>query len=178
MVKTNKTAQILRYISRKKFCSLADLTQKDSLLALFANTRSTTPKRRIIDACSILAKKGYISVGVVDNDKIFKITEKGLRHLKRAAVLEAKIESPVWDGRWYIVTFDIPESSKNIRNQIILCLKRHGFYNYTKGLWLYPHNPAKLLSELRDQYNLKAELMLIVAMHVDSESKLKKHFKL
>ncbi len=178
MVKTNKTAQILRYISRKKFCSLADLTNKDSLLTLFSNTRSTTPKRRIIDACSILAKKGYISVGVVDNDKIFKITEKGLRHLKRIAVLEAEIESRVWDGRWYIVTFDIPESSKNIRNQLILCLKRHGFYNYTKGLWVYPHNPIKLLSDLRDQYGLKTELMLIVATHLDGESKLKRYFRL
>lgn len=178
MVKTNKTAQILRYISRKKFCSLADLTRKDSLLALFSNTRSTTPKRRIIDACSILAKKGYISVGVVDNDKIFKITDKGLRHLKRTAVLEADIDARVWDGRWYIVTFDIPESSKNTRNQIILCLKRRGFYNYTKGLWVYPHNPIKLLTDLRVQYGLKNELMLIVASHMDNESRLKKHFKL
>ncbi len=178
MVKPNKTAQILRYISRKKICSLLDITSRQQLLDVFVDTNSTTPKRRLIDALSLLAKKGYISVGTVDNDKIYKITEKGSRHLKRLEILEIDINNSTWDGRWYIVTFDIPENKKVVRNQIILCLKRHDFYNYTKGIWVYPHNPIKLVNELRDQYSIQKQLRLIVAYHIDGEQQLKKHFQL
>lgn len=178
MVRLNKTAQLLRYISRKKFCSLSDMTTNSLLLEVYSNTRSTTPQRRIIDACSILAKKGFITVGMLDNEKVFKITEKGRRHLKRIAVLETEITSNIWDERWYIVTFDLAETKKVVRNQIILCLKRQGFFHYTKGLWILPYNPIKLIEELREQYGLKHEIKLIVATHLDGEAKLVRHFKL
>jgi len=175
----NKTAQILQTIATKKFISLSELERSKPLLESYSSTvQSTTSRRRIIDTCSLLAKQGYVSVGIVDTEKIYKITQKGLDRIKAAQTIQGEIDTSRWGGRWYFVTYDLPESQKAIRNQVILTLKRHNFINYTKGIWILPYNPQKLIENLRKQYNLHSEIKLIVASHIDDEKKLKRQFKL
>ncbi|MSR68222.1 hypothetical protein EXS66_00345 [Candidatus Saccharibacteria bacterium] len=174
---SNKTAEILRLIQTKKVATLGDLSSNKHLLGLFTASKKATPRRRIIDTAALLARQGYVSVGLLDNEKVFKITAKGLDRLKAHQVSQEGLNmTERWDGRWYLITFDIPESKKVIRNQLILTLKRHGFINYTKGLWLIPYNPAKLIISIRKQLGLKDELRLIVAQAIDADSKYRKHW--
>ena len=178
MKNVNKTAQILKTIARKRIISLSDLCDSKPLVELFENSKTTTPKRRIIDSCTLLAKQGFISVGNVDDDKVFKITVKGQEHLKKAELLQFDIQPLSWNGRWYLVTINLPESKKTIRNQILLVLKRFGFIQYSKGIWIYPYNPSDLITKMRDQYNLKNEIKLIVASYIDDHKRYQKIFKI
>lgn len=174
---SNKTAEILRLIQTKKVATLGDLSSNKALKEMYAGSKRATPRRRIIDTVSLLARQGYVSVGLLDNEKVFKITEKGKDRLKAHMVSEEGINIPErWDGRWYLITFDIPETKKVVRNQLILTLKRHGFVNYAKGLWLIPYNPSRMVASLRKQLKLKAELKLIIAQSIDFESKYRKHW--
>ena len=174
---SNKTAEILRLIQTKKVATLGDLSSNKHLLSVFASSAKATPRRRIIDTAALLARQGYVSVGLLDNEKVFKITEKGKDRLKAHMVSEEGINIPErWDGRWYLITFDIPETKKVVRNQLILTLKRHGFVNYAKGLWLIPYNPSRMVASLRKQLKLKTELKLIIAQSIDFESKYRKHW--
>lgn len=176
---SNKTAEVLRLIQTKKVATLGDLTANKHLLGLYAGSKRTTPRRRIIDTCALLAKQGYVSVGLLDNEKVFKITVRGQERLKAHQVVQDAIAIPErWDGRWYLITFDIPETKKVMRNQLILSLKKYGFVNYAKGLWLLPYNPTRLLQSLRKQLGLKNEVRLIVAQAIDQDGKYRKHFGL
>lgn len=174
----SKTIQILKVVESKNVVSLAELSKTKQLLELFENSSSTTPQRRIIDSCALLVRQGFLTAGQLDNEKILKITIKGRLRLSRSLLLDNTINTTRWDGRWYLITFDLPEARKSVRNQIILTLKRNGCINYTKGIWILPYNPAKLVDGLRVQFNLKAEIRLIVASHIDQEKTLLKHFKL
>jgi len=146
---------------------------------VFSSSAKATPRRRIIDTIALLARQGYVSVGLLDSEKIFKITLKGKGRLKAYQVSEDGLSiTDRWDGRWYLITFDIPESKKVARNQLIITLKKHGFINYTKGLWLIPYNPAKLTASLRKQLGLKSEIKLIVAQAIDNDSRYKKYWSL
>jgi DNA-binding transcriptional regulator PaaX len=174
---SNKTAEILRLIQTKKVATLGDLSSNKHLLSVFSSSAKATPRRRIIDTAALLARQGYVSVGLLDNEKVFKITEKGKARLKARQVTEDGLTIPErWDGRWYLITFDIPESKKVARNQLIITLKKHGFINYAKGLWLIPYNPTRLVASLRKQLGLKSEIRLIVAQAIDGESKYRKHW--
>lgn len=176
---SNKTAEILRLIQTKKVATLGDLSSNKHLIGLFSASTKATPRRRIIDTAGLLAKQGYVSVGLLDNEKVFKITEKGKERLRAHQVSQEGLGiTERWDGRWYLITFDIPESKKVVRNQLILTLKRHGFINYTKGLWLIPYNPTKLVASLRKQLGLRSELRLIVAQSIDGDTKYRKHWDL
>ena len=176
---SNKTAEILRLIQTKKVATLGDLSSNKHLLTVFSSSAKATPRRRIIDTIALLARQGYVSVGLLDSEKIFKITLKGKGRLKAYQVSEDGLSiTDRWDGRWYLITFDIPESKKVARNQLIITLKKHGFVNYTKGLWLIPYNPDKLTASLRKQLGLKSEIKLIVAQAIDNDSRYKKYWSL
>lgn len=178
MKNVNKTAQILKTIARKKIISLSDLCSSKVLLELFNNSKTTTPQRRIIDSTSLLAKKGFISVGNVDNEKVFKITVKGQEHLKKAEMLQFDLRPATWNGRWYLVTVNLPDSKKTTRNQILLVLKRFRFVQYSKGIWIYPYNPTDLINKMREQYELRYEIKLVMASYIDDDKKYMKMFKI
>lgn len=171
-MKINKSAQILQIISKKQVVSLKYLVKQPQLLELFASDKPSGAKRRIIDTCALLSRQGYISVGVLDDEKIYKLTLKGVNHLNQVALLEIPlITSQKWNGRWYMIAFDIPESKKAVRNQLLLLLKRYHFSQYSKGLWILPYNPLELIQKIKQQYNLKKEVKLIIASHIDNESR-------
>ncbi len=173
-----KSAQILSFIAKKDLLRQSKITTEPSLVSVFSDSKTTTASRRITDTLALLAKQGYISVGILDNQKVYTITQKGRTKLQREQTRASIPTTGRWDGRYYLVTFDIPESQKAIRNQIILDLKNAHFYNYSKGLWLSPYNPIKYVETTRARYNLGQKIRLIVASHLEDEAKIKRHFQL
>ncbi len=178
MQQTSKSAQILALISKKDLVRHSKIIAEPALLAAFSDTKTTTPSRRITDTIALLAKQGFISVGTIDNQKVYTITIKGRDKLARAQAVGKVVDPTRWDGRYYFITFDIPEAQKVARNQIIIDLKHAGFLNYSKGLWLSPYNPTKYIEATRKRYNLGQNIRLIVASHLEDETKIKRHFKL
>lgn len=177
MQQTPKSAQILSVIAKKDLVRQSKIISEPSLVSAFSSN-TTTPARRITDTISLLAKQGYISVGIIDNQKVYTITQKGRKKLTRAQTIHQVIHPTRWDGRYYLITFEIPEAQKAARNQIILDLKQAEFLHYSKGLWLSPYNPAKYVEACRKRYSLGQNIRLIVASHLEDEAKIKRHFKL
>jgi DNA-binding transcriptional regulator PaaX len=175
---TPKSAQILAYIAKRDLVRHSNIIVEPSLVTAFSVSVTTTPARRITDTVALLARQGYVSVGNVDGQKVYTITLKGRQKLIRAQTVGQVVNPIRWDGRYYFITFDIPERQKVARNQIILDLKNAGFINYSKGLWLSPYNPTKYVEATRKRYNLSQNIRLIVASHLEDEPKIKRHFKL
>lgn len=171
----NKSREVLKYIAARSVVTSSEIAAAKSLLALYPTKPSASPRRRIIDTCSLLARQGFISVGMLDGEKVYKISVKGKQKLQSYQSLRVDI-LPRADGRWYLVTFDLPESHKVARNQLILTLKRHGFVSYTKGVWALPYNPTELIVALRKQLGIKRQLKLIVATQVDGAAELRRKF--
>lgn len=178
MARINKTAEVLSLISKRKVISLTEILSSKQLSNLYFNSKAT-PKRRIIDTLVLLAKNGFVSVGQIDNETIYKITVKGRLHLDKYHILKQSIP-PVkdWNKNWYLITFDIPDHLKGKRNQLILYLKSQGFINYTKGIWLYPFDPSDYISSLKKKLGLSREIKMIVAYALDDEKRFRKLFNL
>jgi DNA-binding transcriptional regulator PaaX len=175
--KNSKSAQILALVSKKDLIRHSRIIAEPHLVSAFSSN-TTTPSRRITDTLALLTKQGYISLGTVDNQKVYTITLKGQEKLDRSQAVESVVDSSRWDGRYYLVTFNISQDQKVLRNQIILDLKQAGFINYSKGLWLSPYNPIKYVESVRKSHGLGQKIRLIVASHLEDEPKIKRHFKL
>lgn len=178
MRNVNKTVILLSYIAKHKLTEQSSLLSDTTILNLYSNTQTTTPKRRIIDTCNILYNKGYLSIGEVDDQKVYKITEKGLKHLNDSNLNQPDIIKKTWNGRWYLVCFEVADNKKSARNQLIILLKRHGFQRYSKSVWIIPYNPINLIDKIKTQLSLKKEINLVVASHIEKETKFKKLFDL
>ena len=51
----------------------------------------------------------------------------------------SKLGHSPWDGKWRIVTYDIPEQFAVLRRKVRTVLKRAGFVQLQQSLWIYPH---------------------------------------
>jgi hypothetical protein len=83
-----------------------------------------------------------------------------------------------WDGRWRIVFFDVPESKRQIRDYIRGVLKRQGFREFQRSLWIYPHKLPSFISKLLADPQMRKYTRLITTYDIDYDDDLRKLFKL
>ena len=84
----------------------------------------------------------------------------------------------VWDKKWRIVIFDIPEKHKRAREAMRGHLKRLGFYKLQKSVFLLPFQCKNEMDFIIEYYNIRPYVRLILADNVDNEFHLRKIFKI
>lgn len=75
----------------------------------------------------------------IDEEKlILKLTDRGLDQAIWAKLREE--EGRDWDGNWTLVSFDIPEKRRAVRDLLRSRLKEWGFVPWQKSLWASKKN--------------------------------------
>jgi len=124
-----------------------------------------------------LKKKGLINYKNLGGEIKIGLTAKGERAYKFLSIDDIKThKSNVWDDLWRIVTFDIPEHKKTVRDALRFKLKDLGFYPYQKSLFVYPYDCKNEIDLIKEFYGAHNYIFLIVAKKLDGEDNLKKHF--
>ena len=90
-----------------------------------------------------------------------------------------KVEIPaVWDRRWRIISSDIPEDKKVIRDTIRGHFLRLGFYELHDSVFIYPFDCFKEVEYISELYDGRKHIRCIIATYIDNEPQLKKFFRL
>ena len=74
-----------------------------------------------------------------------------------------KFQNQKWDGKWRIVTFDIPEKKRKIRQNLRYKLRELGFAMLQKSIWISPHNFEDDIREFFDENKLGEIAFVFVA---------------
>jgi CRISPR-associated endonuclease Cas2 len=125
-------------------------------------------ERKLIDLKE--NKDGSISLLLNDNGKQ-KVLNYKLENIK------IKIP-PKWDQKWRLIIFDIPEKFKKVREAIRDHLKRFGFYQLQKSVFVSPYECQNEIEFLIEFYNIRPYVRQIIAEKIDNELHLKQIFKL
>ncbi len=122
--------------------------------------------RKIIQGLKRLNyRQKYINAGENIRGKRLVLTAAGQTHLrKRIPVYKT---SRNWDGKFYLVSFDIPENRKKDRDALRLCLKTVGAGFLQNSLWFTPYNPKKIVSSF---YKNTQDNFKIIMITSDKES--------
>lgn len=89
-----------------------------------------------------------------------------------------KIQEPKhWDGKWRMVLFDIPSSMKKLRDNFRFHLKRLGFYQYQKSVFIHPYPCQEEIDFLLELYSARRYVRQLVVSEIDNDLHLKKIFK-
>jgi len=92
---------------------------------------------------------------------------------------DMKIKAPArWDKKWRIVIFDIPEVFKKARGALRFHLRRLGFYQLQKSVFILPYECENEIDFLVELYHLRPYVRQIIADRIDNELHLRKIFKL
>ncbi len=86
-----------------------------------------------------LRQKGYLKINCSPNGQNFlQITEKGQLEL---LLLKAQLQkSEIWDGKWRLVLFDIPEDSSNKRDELRRLLLKNNFVKLQASIYISPYS--------------------------------------
>ena len=87
-----------------------------------------------------------------------QITAAGIKRLKNSIPVYQK-KRP-WDGSVYLVTYDIPENERSVRNQLRELLKKIGAGYLQASVWITPYNPEKILQEFHQEKNKRGEIIV------------------
>ena len=105
-------------------------------------------------------KEGWLS----DN---LRVTKKGQERLN--LILPEYEKQKKWDKKWYIVTYDIPESKKYLRNILRDNLKRLKFGQLHKSLWISPYNFLGDIEKILMTYKMEDYVVLAISEKLGRE---------
>ena len=84
----------------------------------------------------------------------------------------------VWDKKWRVVIFDIPEDEREARDALREHLEYMGFFVLQRSVFAHPFNCRNEIDFLIELYGIRKYVRFMVAEHIDNEAHLKKFFKL
>ncbi|MDO8570161.1 MAG: hypothetical protein Q7R97_01080 [Candidatus Daviesbacteria bacterium] len=88
-------------------------------------------KSELAQAFKRLREQGIVREDKVGQDLIFKLTDAG-----KDLILGSETNNENWDRKWRIVIFDIPEEKRVVRDLFRRNLKKWGFNNLQKSVWI------------------------------------------
>jgi len=109
---------------------------------------------------------------------LVSLSEKGLLRVLSLIFRKFDRRKENWDGKWRLVTFDIPVYCTKGRKALVYRLKSGGFYELQKSLFLYPHDCEREVKALAKLFKIEKYIILGLLDSVDNQEKLIHHFKL
>ena len=107
------------------------------------------------------------------------LSEEGKERALIFSVDHMKIKKPsVWDKKWRLVIFDIPERQKGLRDIFRQHLRQLDFYELQKSVFVHPYPCTDEIDFLIELYETRPYVRTILAESLDNELHLKKHFRL
>ncbi|HPT40102.1 MAG TPA: hypothetical protein PLQ44_00645 [Candidatus Paceibacterota bacterium] len=126
-------------------------------------------------------EKRLIRVVTKNGNDFLEITDLGRKELLRYDIDELQIrKSKLWDGKWRIVIFDIPERFRNGRIALSRKLKELGFYSLQKSVFVFPYECENEIDFIREFFDVKKFVILLYSLTLGDyhDLILKKHFDL
>ncbi|MBI2454317.1 MAG: CRISPR-associated endonuclease Cas2 [Parcubacteria group bacterium] len=114
-----------------------------------------------------------------DGSLTMVLTEKGQHKIITFNIDNMEIKTPeVWDKKWRIVLFDIPEKKRAARDVLRENLKRIGFYEFQKSVFVHPYPCQNEVDYLIEYYNIRPHVRIVTATELDNEIHLRKIFSI
>lgn len=115
---------------------------------------------------------------IAKSEGFYKITKKGVIFFLRYRKLNKQDDTRKWDGKWRLISFDVPTKNNKERNILRRALQENNFYQLHQSAWIAPHEMTKEFWRfvVLNGLNKYCKIMLIEVL--DGDEEIKKHFKL
>lgn len=94
------------------------------------------------------------------------------------ALLELKNKKKQWDGKWFLVFFDVPEIQRNKRDILRKFLTKTGFYRYQKSIYIFPYECEQEIVLIKKIVEGAKYMKYIIAEKIEDEEQVKAYFQL
>ncbi|MCX6812123.1 MAG: hypothetical protein NTW79_00655 [Candidatus Berkelbacteria bacterium] len=113
------------------------------------------------DRLRTLNEGGYIEIVKDGKRKSIRLTNKG-----KIKLLEGK-KSEQTDGKWRILSFDVPRAKNKLRDQFRRSIKRIGFKQVQQSLWVSPFINADEIDLIIDELKIREYVAYFIIAKTD-----------
>lgn len=105
------------------------------------------------------------------------LTEKGFLEFIKFRIHDNK---GIWDSKWRMIIFDIPEKKRQQRDFLRKQLKWLGFKELQKSVWIFPYDIRKDVEELLSicKPDIGGDIRFLTTEKIDSDKDLREYFNL
>lgn len=199
MVKDNKNKRKLRYgeIVDSVFEGLADfmidnwqwqpdVCQLPASLGhlikyIIEVKRKKFSEKKIRLAIKSLEKRNVLKIKEESGKAYVYLQEKGkikVISYSLKLLLDFKKKKKDWDGKWFIVFFDVPEKQRTKRDYLRKFLRRLGFYPYQQSVYIFPYECEEEVKLIKQIVEGAKYIRYIVAEKIEEEENIKSFFNL
>ena len=133
-------------------------------------------KEVINNARNILIKSGHLKK---NHNGFLSLTEKGEEKLKSYELSEYKLIIPrIWDQKWRLLIFDIPEHRKSLRDKIRNTLRSIGFKRVQDSVWIFPYDCEELVALLKADFKVGKDLLYMVVDKIENDKLFRNYYNL
>ncbi len=146
----------------------------------FADILTTArQKRNFSYVIHNLKKKKLVTFKNRNGEVVASLTRKG-KNLAEEYVFAPQMPNrpKVWDRKWHIVIFDIPQKKHVSRNLLRHHLKRLGFIQVQASVWAYPFPCEEIVTLIKSHFELGNEVLYLRVDSLENDNLLRKKFKL
>lgn len=154
---------------------VAELKKLDPAFAKQKNVR-----RRIQETLWRMERSGMVSLPKRGTLGRVELLPKGRALIEKIKAEKYTIRQPLlWDGKWRLVMFDVPEPRKSVRNQLRLLLQSAGLVRLHDSVWVHPYPCDELVTLVKAHLkNTKGEIHYFTGNLIESDKYLRDMFDL
>jgi CRISPR-associated endonuclease Cas2 len=123
-----------------------------------------------------LHKRKMLRIYKKDDKKYICLTHQG--HLETLLLKARVMNKQPWDHKWRLCVFDIPERAKRMRDQLRYLLKQNNFIKLQASVFISPNPINTAAIEYLQATNLIRYIRMLRVDRIDTDTDLRKRFKL
>lgn len=150
------------------------------MLKMFGIDKKRYKSQSVYKALKRMEKQNIIKVvKETDSKTTISITRDGKKKLVEYNIDDMEIKKPkIWDGKWRIISFDIPEKQKTAREALRTKLKDFDFYHLQKSLFACPFPCRDEIDFVSEIFKIRKHITYFETSNITNELAMKKYFNL
>ncbi len=176
-MKKKKLAQIGRLVSLGG--EGINLAQRILCAVAFGENLSKPAYKSRMAQKTFYNMRRYRFIRRTKDNSSYVLTPKGEKKLQFILIDEVVIKNPKkWDGKWWLVMYDLPIRFKKARNAFRWKLQDLGFFQFQKSAWAYPYPCEREMLFVADFYGVRKHIAILEVNKIFDDSKMRTHFGL
>lgn len=128
-----------------------------------------------------LEKQGILYLEEKNNQITVYLENKGERKVAKYSLkllLDFKKKNKTWNGKWFLIFFDVPEAQRNKRDYLRKFITDLGFYRYQQSVYLFPYECEKEITYIKKIVEGAKYISYVIADKIENEDEAKQYFNL
>ncbi len=131
------------------------------LMALF-----DVSEQSVRSALSRMSRKGWFKSRRVGNRSYYSLTPKSTKLLNEGAQRIFQPRADEWDGKWYLLTYSIPEKKRHLRGKLRDRLTWLGYAPLNNATWVCPRDLGPEVENVIRSLQIEKYVDLFCADHL------------